>query len=140
VRLYNETLSELIPEYIEDNHDAMDEETLNAHVYYLQRTRRDVQFLINIFKSNGTITPSRTIPKLYPTTPNPFRNFSNLYTNHKKQPLSSAFMKPRTTSQQHTEQLKQGRGTLHTPIKCFTNNNTKVFTHRELVDFDTLSN
>jgi hypothetical protein len=57
-RLYNETLPELIPEYIEDNHDAMDEATLNAHLDYLQRTKRDVQFLINIIKSNGTITPS----------------------------------------------------------------------------------
>jgi hypothetical protein len=54
-RLHNETLPELIPEYIEDNQDAMEEETLNAHVDYLQRTRRDVQFLINIIKSNGTI-------------------------------------------------------------------------------------
>jgi hypothetical protein len=102
-----------------------------------QRTRRDVQFLINIIKSIGTITPSRTIPKLNSTTPNPFRNFSNLYTNNKKQPLSSAFMKRGTTSQQHKEQLKKGRGTLQKPLnKRFTNNNTKVFTHRELVDFD----
>jgi hypothetical protein len=33
--------SELIPEYIEDNHDAMDPETLNTHVDYIQRTKRE---------------------------------------------------------------------------------------------------
>jgi hypothetical protein len=136
-RLYNETLPELIPEYIEDNHDAMDEETLNTHVEYLQRTKRDVQFLINIIKSKDNST-FRPVPiPTNPTTPNPFLNFSNLYTNHKKQPLSSTFMKPGTTSQQHKEQLIQGRGTLQTPLKRNTNKNTKVFTHRELVDFDT---
>jgi hypothetical protein len=41
-QLYNETLPELIPEYIEDNHGAMDQETLDTHVDYLQRTKRDV--------------------------------------------------------------------------------------------------
>ena len=47
-------------------------------------------------------------------------------------------MKPGTTSQQHREQLIQGRGTLHKPItKHFTNNNTKVFSHKQLIDFDT---
>jgi hypothetical protein len=84
-RLYNETLPELIPEYIEDNHDAMDEDTLNTHVDYIQRTKRDVQFLINIIKSNFTGTPPSTpAPVKLTTTPNPFKNFSNLYTNHKK--------------------------------------------------------
>ncbi len=136
-RLYNETLPELIPEYIEDNHDAMDEETLNTHVDYLQRTKRDVQFLINIIKSkdNSTFTPI-PVPK-NPTTPNPFRNFSNLYTNHKKQPISSTFMKPGTTSQQHKEQLIKGRGTLQEPLrKKLTNIDRKVFTHSEIVDLD----
>ncbi len=52
-----------------------------------------------------------------PTTPNPFQNFSNLYTNHKKQPLSSTYMKPGTTSQQHKELLIKGRGTLQEPIR-----------------------
>ena len=33
-RLYDETLPELIPEYIEDNHDAMYNDTLNTHVEY----------------------------------------------------------------------------------------------------------
>ncbi len=137
-RLYDETLPELIPEYIEDNHDAMDEDTLDAHVNYLTRTKRDVQFLMNIIQSNNTShTTFKPIPRLQPTTPNPFRNFSNLYTNHKKQPLSSTFMKPGTTSHQHREQLIQGRGTLQTPLKRNINNNTRVFTHREIVDFDT---
>jgi hypothetical protein len=46
-------------------------------------------------------------------------------------------MKPGTTHQQHREQLIQGRGTLQTPIKRSTNKDTKIFTHRELIDFDT---
>jgi hypothetical protein len=84
-RLYQETLPELIPEYIKDNYDPMDAQTLYSHVDYIQWTKRDVQFFIKIIKSNDNApkTP-RPTSKPKPITPNPFRNFLTFIhtTNH----------------------------------------------------------
>ena len=106
-RLYEETMPDLIPEYIEDNHDALDEDTLGAHVEYLQRTKRDVQFLLNIIK-NDTITSNISNKKPLikpPTTPNPFYKFQNLYSKHKKQPNNTSFMLPGTSPLKYQQNL-----------------------------------
>ena len=55
-RLYEDTLPDLIPEYIAENHDAMDSETLDIHVDYLTRTKRDIQFLMDVIKVNKNDT------------------------------------------------------------------------------------
>ncbi len=45
-RLYDATLPDLIPSYVENNYDQLDTNTISKHVDYLTRTRRDAQFLI----------------------------------------------------------------------------------------------
>jgi uncharacterized membrane-anchored protein YhcB (DUF1043 family) len=47
-RLYNATLPDLIPSYVENNYDQLETNTISKHVDYLTRTRRDVQFLLNV--------------------------------------------------------------------------------------------
>jgi hypothetical protein len=113
-----------------------------------------LSFLVNIIKSNGTIpNNSRPVLKLNTTTPNPFRNLTHLYTNHKTQPLDKTFMKPGTTPEQYEKQLIQGRGTLQTPTytktttttttsyttshpTSSTHNNNKVFSHSQIIELD----
>ena len=99
-RLYEDTLPDLIPEYIADNHDAMDQETLDVHVDYLTRTKRDVKFLIDIIKTNNNTILNNTSPffttsprpKLA-TTPNPFLHFDHLF-KHKPRQANVTYIKP----------------------------------------------
>ena len=52
-KLYNETLPDLIPTYVDENYYELDMPTMNMHVDYLERTRRDVKFLMNIIEQQN---------------------------------------------------------------------------------------
>ena len=43
-------MPDLIPSYVEDNYDQLDTNTITKHVDYLTRTKRDVQFLLNVIE------------------------------------------------------------------------------------------
>ena len=88
--LYNDTLPDLIPEYVDSVLNEIDVPTLNMHVDYLQRTRRDVKFLLNVIdQQNANFNVSAIYnPKVFqktttttpaPTTPNKFKWFDDLY-------------------------------------------------------------
>ena len=51
-RLYEETMPELIPEYIHQNQNLVDNDTLAWGQEYLTRTKRDVQFLLNVMEKS----------------------------------------------------------------------------------------
>ena len=96
-----------------------------------------------------------------PTTPNPFIKFENLYTKHKKQPISKSFMLPGTSEKEYHQQLikaKKNSPTFQTHIqlkpntpitlqlKTPTTNSpshlqpanklSKAFSHSQLIDLD----
>ncbi len=59
-------MPDLIPSYVENNYDQLDTKTITKHVDYLTRTRRDVQFLLNVIeqerkhpKSEYTLKPKK---------------------------------------------------------------------------------
>ena len=94
-RLYDETLPELIPEYVEDNYDAMTAEELDNNVEFLTKTKRDIKFLMNIINLNGTHPHAENVTEISTTTPNPFWNFTHLFSNiHKPRNINSTFMIP----------------------------------------------
>ena len=92
-RLYDETMPDLIPEYVEENYDTMDTNTIEKHVEYLTRTKRDVKFLLNVIETermhtktnlshkprnaNSTyIKPERPINSKYEHTFQPYKHAS----------------------------------------------------------------
>ena len=100
-RLYEDTMPDLIPQYIEDHHDAMDQATLNSHVDFLTRTKRDVQFLMNIIKTNSTANNPTFRQPLLSTkskiSPNPFANFTHLFSKPKPRQANKTYFKPGTS-------------------------------------------
>ena len=76
-RLYQDTMPEIVPEYIEQNSDFLDSKTVLQEAKELERQTRDVQFLINIInlETNRTTTPAPPTPS---TTPKP-QKFEILY-------------------------------------------------------------
>ena len=90
-QLYNDTLPDLIPTYVDEHHYDLDIPTLNMHVDYLQRTRRDVKFLLNVIEqqnlkfntaqSNFNVSNfynPKVFAKTTTTTPSPTTKFSSL--------------------------------------------------------------
>ena len=49
-RLYQDTMPDLIPDYIKNNKDDITNDTIDFGVEYLTRTRRDVKFLMSIIE------------------------------------------------------------------------------------------
>ena len=89
-------MPEIVPEYIEQNADFLDSNTVLQEAKELERQTRDVQFLINIInlETNKTTTPAAPTPS---TTPYPFKNFESLFGKRNKSKIrgsNSFYMTP----------------------------------------------
>ena len=99
-RLYQDTLPEVIPQYIDDHEDIQNRFTLLKDAKNVERQIRDVQFLINIIKTkdnNGTLPTTTSPANTTPTTPHPFKHFENIFgrkLNHKRRGSNSFYMQP----------------------------------------------
>ena len=82
-RLYEETMPEIVPEYIEQNYDFEDHITLESNAKALERQTRDVKFLLNVIKREkrnaDPNAPPLLEPKILPkfTTPRPHKPLTN---------------------------------------------------------------
>ena len=95
-RLYQDTMPEIVPEYIEQNSDFLDSKTVLQEAKELERQTRDVQFLINIInlETNRTTTPAPPTPS---TTPYPFKTFETIFGKRNKSKIrgsNSFYMTP----------------------------------------------
>ena len=79
-RLYHDTMPEVVADYMNENFEFNNNEELFQNAKDLERTTRDVQFLLNIIasKTNTTRPTTTTTPKPS-TTPSPFRDFETLF-------------------------------------------------------------
>ena len=102
-RLYQDTMPDLIPDYIKNNKDDITNDTIDFGVEYLTRTRRDVKFLMSIIEQkNGKHILENKPPPNEPeysyqdTTPNPHIKYNPKFArlSHKFRPLSKSYMSP----------------------------------------------
>ena len=75
-KLYNETMPEIVDEYIEQNYDFEDQSTLFSNAKALERQTRDVKFLLNVIKrekrnANPNAPPERSTPSRPTFKPKP---------------------------------------------------------------------
>ena len=112
-RLYDATLPDLIPKYVEDNYDQLDTNTISKHVDYLTRTKRDVQFLLNV------IDQERKHPKEI---------------NHKPRNINSTFMKPDRNFNDQDQFFQPYKHASRTKYLKFLRDQTKIPTLTEQFD------
>ena len=101
VRLYDATIPEVVPEYLDDNFDMADDSTLWKNAKIVERQTRDVKFLLNMIKRekrSTSITYPKTVQdhpdfarqfgsnsqpnflkRMQLTTPSPFRDFETIF-------------------------------------------------------------
>jgi hypothetical protein len=104
-------LPDLIPSYVEDNYDQLDTNTITKHVDYLTRTKRDVQFLLNV------IEQERKSPK---------SDFA-----HEPRNINSTFMLPDSNFNDNHQSFQPYKHASRTKYLKFLRDQTKIPTLTE---------
>ena len=100
-RLYDATMPEVVPEYLDENFDMADDSTLWHNAKVLERQTRDVKFLLNIIKREkrgapisyprqvqehpdfqrqfGSDSQPNFLKRLESSTTSPFRDFETIF-------------------------------------------------------------
>ena len=149
-RLYNETMPELIPEYIQNNPDV-DNMTLQWGSDYLTRTRRDVKFLIDLLdnSSNATAINSFKTPMPQLQNSSKFSDFTLAFNRrtHTRRNIHSKFISPshlnfHLTNRDNKTNIYTNYAAPHTTISPHTqsqdfNNSLLTDIHRSLDSLNT---